>query len=216
MILAPQSRLLFIGDSITDAGRNQPLAEGGLFDPLGKGYVGLVDALLMAVYPERLIRVLNVGTSGHTVRDLVARWDRDVLANKPDTLSICIGVNDVWRQFDSPRQPHLAVLPDEYERTLEDLVSRTRPSLKNLVLMTPFYIEPNRADPMRSRMVEYGQVVKGLAKKHSALLVDTQAAFDEALAHLYPATLAWDRVHPSQAGHVILARSFLKTVGFVF
>ena len=47
-----------------------------------------------------------------------------------------------------------------------------------------------------------------------AVLVDTQAYFDRALEHYYAATLAWDRVHPNQTGHMILARAFLDGVGF--
>ncbi len=72
-----------IGDSITDCGRTQPIGEG-LFEAHGKGYVALVNGILAAEYPERRIRVINMGTSGHTVRDLKARWQRDVIALKPE------------------------------------------------------------------------------------------------------------------------------------
>jgi len=97
---------------------------------------------------------------------------------------------------------------------LDALIARTRPDVKGLILLTPFYIEPNRADAMRARMDEYGAAVRAVAGRHDALLVDTQAFFDAALAACYPATLAWDRVHPSQTGHMILARAFLNAVGF--
>ena len=157
-----------------------------------------------------------MGTSGNTVRDLQARWQTDVLDLKPDWLSVMIGINDVWRQFDSPRQPEIHVLPDEYERTLDGLLAQTRPVVKNIVLMTPFYIEPNRADAMRARMDEYGAIVRRSVREARTLFVDTQAAFDEVLTAYYPATLAWDRVHPSQTGHMVLARAFLKAVEFAW
>ena len=204
-----------IGDSITDAGRSQPIGEG-LFEALGKGYVSLVDAFLGAWYPGSGIRVVNQGTGGNTVRELKARWQTDVLDLKPDWLSIMIGTNDVWRQFDLPRQKETHVYLDEYEATLEDLIARTTPVLKGLVLMTPFYIEPNRHDSMRAQMDRYGFVVKKLAAKHGAIVVDTQAAFDEVLTTYYPATLAWDRVHPNLIGHTIIARAFLKEIGFAW
>ena len=213
MKIAKESKLLMIGDSLTDAGRAQPIAEG-LFDPLGRGYVTMVDALLGSVYPQLGIRVVNVGTSGNTVRELITRWQRDVLEQKPDWLSIMIGTNDVWRQFDLPKQKEIHVLPEEYSATLEELVSQTKPSLKGLIMVTPYYIEPNRKDGMRARMDEYGQIVKKLAKKHDAVLVDTQAAFDEVLKVYYPGTLSWDRIHPNQVGHMIIARAFLQAVGF--
>src|SRR5688572_27600397 len=95
--LAQGSRWVAIGDSITDTGRARPVGEspGGL----GTGYVLTLDALLGAWYPARRIRLFNVGTSGHTVRDLAERWQTDVVDLKPDWLSVMIGANDVWRQF---------------------------------------------------------------------------------------------------------------------
>ena len=209
----PSSKLVMIGDSITDCERAQPVGEG-LFEALGKGYVNLAHSLLSAVSPEQRVRVVNMGTSGNTVRDLAARWQTDVLDLQPDWLSIMIGINDVWRQFDSPLQTEIHVPIGEYTETLTRLVAGTRPPLKGLVLMTPFFIEPNRADPMRAQMDRYGAVVREVASAHDAVFVDTQAAFDAVLEHLHPMTLAWDRVHPTTAGHMVLARAFLNAVGF--
>ena len=213
MKITKGSKLLFIGDSITDCGRSQPAGEG-LFDALGKGYVAQVDALLGTVYAHLAIRVVNQGISGNNVLSLRDRWERDVLNHKPDWLSVMIGINDVWRQYDIPKQKEAHVLPDVYERTLADLVTRTKPLLKGLVLMTPFYIESNKKDAMRATMDKYGSIVKKVGAKHGAIVVDTQAAFDEVLKHYYAATLAWDRVHPSQTGHMVLARAFVNAVGF--
>lgn len=213
MKIQPNSKLVFIGDSITDCGRARPVGEG-LNDAIGKGYVALVNAMFGAVCPEKELRVINMGVSGNTVRDLKARWQTDVIALKPDWLSIMIGINDVWRQFDLPRMTEIHVGPPEYAATLDELVSKTRPLVKGLVLMTPYYIEPNKKDGMRARMDEYGAIVKKLAGKHGAVFVDTQAAFDKVMKHTYPATLAWDRVHPTAVGHMVLARAFLAGVDF--
>ena len=215
MKLDKSDKLVMVGDSITDAGRAQPVGEG-LFEALGRGYVAQVDALLGSVYPALGVRVVNMGTSGNTVRDLDKRWQGDVLDLKPDWVSVMIGTNDVWRQFDSPRQTEDLVGPEEYAQTLDGLVARTLPSVKNMALMTPFYLEPNRADAMRARMDEYGGIVKDLAAKHGTLFVDTQAAFDDVLQSYYPATLAWDRVHPNQVGHMVIARALLHALGFAW
>lgn len=216
MRITANQKLLFIGDSVTDGGRAQPVGEG-LFDALGKSYPAHVDALLETVFPELGIRVINQGTSGNTVRDLAARWQTDVLAHRPDWLSICIGINDVWRQFDSPRRPEIAVPLEEYRDTLTRLCRDTRPTLTGgLVLIAPFYIESNRTDAMRSRMDEYGAAVKQIAHEHDAVFVDAQRAFDTALQHRHSAALAWDRVHPNNAGQMILAKAFLDAIGFVW
>jgi lysophospholipase L1-like esterase len=213
MIIEPGSKLVFIGDSVTDCGRSQPIGEG-LGDALGRGYVSLVDALLNAVYPEQRIRVVNVGSSGNTVLDLKARWQRDVLDLRPDWLSVMIGINDVWRQFDMPRKPEAGVSPDVYEATLREVVNEIRPRLTGLVMMTPFYIEPNVTDQMRARMDEYGDVVRRIALDQDAIFVDTQGAFAGVLAQYHSSAIAWDRVHPNHIGHMVLARAFLNATGF--
>jgi lysophospholipase L1-like esterase len=213
MLLSKGQKLLFIGDSITDCGRAKPGVEGR-DEALGRGYVAMVDALLQSVYPELQIRVVNKGIGGNTVRDLSARWEEDVLKANPDWVSIMIGINDVWRQFDLPLIKERHVYPDEYESTLRRLVLETKPHVKGLVLMTPYYLEPNPADPMRATMDQYGAIVRKIAEEAGAVFVDTQAAFEPLLKAVYPATLAWDRVHPNQTGHMALARAFLNAIGF--
>ncbi len=213
MNIQPNSKLIMIGDSITDCGRARPVGEGS-FDALGNGYVNFVDSLLTAGYPAHRIRVVNMGISGNTVRDLHSRWQTDVLDLKPDWLSVMIGINDVWSHFGTDLRPERQVSLKEYSKTLDELLRLTRPALKGLVLMTPYFIEPNRAEPMRKMMDEYGALVRQLTEKYQATLVDTQAAFDAVLTHLHPMTLAFDRVHPFSVGHMILARAFLQAVGF--
>ena len=211
--LAQGSRWIVIGDSITDTGRARPVGEspGGL----GTGYVLTLDALLGAWYPARRIRLFNVGTSGHTVRDLAARWQTDVIDLKPDWLSVMIGANDVWRQFDRVTQPEKSVLPAEYEQTYDALLARTVPLLKGgLILITPFFLEARTNDPMRARMDEYGAIVKKLAARHKAILVDSQAAFDAVLKDLPSAMINWDRVHLNHIGAAVLARAVLSALDF--
>jgi lysophospholipase L1-like esterase len=215
MLIAQDSKLLFIGDSITDAGRNKPVGEGRT-DAWGRGYVNVAGGLIGARYPERRIRIVNMGVSGNTARDLAERWDRDVLELEPDWLCLMIGINDVWRQFDNPLRPELHVDREEYRRTLDELLERTRPGLDGLVLMTPYFIEPNTGDPMRAMMDRYGAACRELATAHDAIFVDVQAAFDRVLQHRHPMSLAWDRVHPTIEGHSVIARAFLQAVDFEF
>jgi lysophospholipase L1-like esterase len=215
MNLTHHSKLLFIGDSITDAGRG-PSGEASAWEPyfgLGQGYVSMIYAWLGASHPEAAIRVINKGTSGHTVRDLASRWETDVLAEAPETLCVMIGINDVWRQFDSPLRPEISVGPEEYRETLGKLVAAAKPRIKSLHLATPFFIEPNKHDAMRARMDEYGTIVREIAANSGASFIDTQAAFDKVLAHVHPASLAWDRIHPGPAGHMIITRAFLESFG---
>lgn len=213
MLFEKNSKLVMIGDSITDAGRTRPIAEG-LFDPLGKGYVTMVEALILSGYPDLGMRIVNTGCSGDQVVSLKKRWQTDVLDLKPDYVSVMIGTNDVWRQFDIPRQKEAHVLPGEYEATYRELIEQTKPRVKQMILMTPFFIEPHKGDALRARMDEYGAIVKRLAGEYGTVFVDTQARFDGMLKHMHSAAIGWDRVHPNQAGHMAIARAFLDAVGF--
>ncbi|RIW37354.1 GDSL family lipase [Bacillus salacetis] len=213
MKLKKGQKLLFIGDSVTDCERAKPEGEG-IAGALGNGYVSLVDGLLQAVYPDLGIMVVNKGINGHTVRDLKGRWQEDVVEQKPDWLSILIGINDVWRQYDTPFIQDGHVYIGEYEDTLRSLVKEAKPVVKEVVLISPFYLEPNEEDSMRRTMDEYGRTVRKIAKETGCLFIDSQAAFNRILKEIYPAAIAWDRVHPSTAGHLILARAFLAEMGF--
>ena len=158
--------------------------------------------------------MVNTGIGGNTIRDLAARWQTDVLDLNPDWLSILIGINDVWRQFDTPFQLDGLVSLDEYATKLERLIQTTQPRLKGLILMTPYFIEPNKSDAMRTMMDQYGNAMRQLSVKYRTIFVDTQSAFYSVLQYRDPMSLAGDRIHPNQAGHMILARAFLKAVEY--
>jgi NAD+ synthase (glutamine-hydrolysing) len=213
MLFEKGDKVLFIGDSISDFNRARPVGEG-LFEALGTSYVTDVAAQFTCMRPDLRIRFVNMGVSGNRVRDLKARWKTDVLNLKPDWVSVLIGINDVWRQFDSPLQTEEHVYPDEYEATYDEIIRETLPRVKGMILMTPYIMEPNQNDPMRARMDAYGGIVKKLAERHGQTLVDLQAAWDELFRHMHPMNIAWDRIHPNHVGHVYIANQFLKAVGF--
>ena len=208
-------RIIFAGDSVTDMKSAAPLAEG-LGDSLGFGYVRMVENLLTAFYPERNIRVTNCGVSGNTSRSLLERYERDVLTHKTEWLSICIGINDVWRQFDLPAIPAKAVTPEQYEQNVEQMITLMKDKVKGIFILSPYYIEPNKTDPMRRRMDEYGAICRRLAEKHGCIFVDFQAMFDEFCKYQHSSRLAWDRIHPNQMGATLMEKAFPPAAGFDF
>lgn len=213
MIFENMDRIVFAGDSVTDMGSAQPVGEG-LFENVGRSYVRIMENMLATWYPEIKLRVTNAGISGNTSRDLLARFGRDVVDLRPDWVSVCIGINDVWRQFDSPALPDTQVQPEEYEENLEKMILSVKDQVKGILLLTPYYMEPGREDWMRRRMDEYGAICARLAKKHGCIFVDLQAAFDRYFRYRHSSYIAWDRVHPNQIGATIIAREILQQCGF--
>lgn len=213
MIFEKNDAVLFIGDSVTDMERTRPVGEG-LNSFYGNGYVRTVHSFINAFYPELDLRIINMGCSGNNITDLERRWQNDVFDLKPDWVCMCIGINDVWRQFDCPTMPHWHVYLDEYERIMDDLIAKTLPTVKGMILMTPYYMEPLKEDLMRKRMDEYGAVVKKLACKYNLLCIDFQKLYDDYLTKRHSSFIAWDRVHPNYVGAMLMGVEFLKNVGF--
>jgi lysophospholipase L1-like esterase len=189
MLFTQPTTLLFVGDSITDCGRDR---ESGGSD-LGTGYVAQVQALLNAHHPEAKVRYLNMGISGNRVTDLEARWDVDVLAHQPDWVSVMIGINDVWRQFDNPLVEQVSL--QFYSEKLQGLVERTLPRVQGMI-------------------DRYGAAAHAVAERNELHFVDVQAAFNAWLVHNHAAQLCADRVHPNAVGHNIIASAFLNAIGF--
>jgi len=204
----PGSRLVFIGDSITDMkwGRNQKDRN----HYLGHSYVYLIAARLGVDMPEAQLDVYNRGISGNTVANLKARWEKDAIGMKPDLLSILIGTNDVGR----------GVTPEAFEsdfRFILDASLKANPKLK-LVLLDPFVLKSGRLKDenawkaRRSKTDKMGAVVTKLAKDYNAVHVRTQELFDAATKIAPPEHWIWDGVHPLPQGHELIARNWLQKV----
>lgn len=215
MIFQNNDRIVFAGDSVTDMGSTNPIGEG-LCENVGRGYVRLVESFLSAYYPEILTRVTNAGISGNTSRDLLARFDRDVVSLNPDWVSVCIGINDVWRQFDCPAIPDGHVMPEEYRNNVEEMILKVKDKVKGIFILSPYYIESNHDDFMRKRMDEYVEISKELAEKHGCRFVDFQKVFEDYCKIRHSAYIAWDRVHPNQVGSMLMAKAFLEQCDFDF
>ena len=215
MIFENMDKIVFAGDSVTDMNSIQPVGEA-FFDNLGVGYVRLIDSFLASTYPEINVRIINSGVSGNTSRDLLERFDRDVVEFDPDWVSICIGTNDVWRQFDSPAIPQNHVLPDEYEKNLETMILKVKDTTKGIFILSPYIMEPNSADKMRARINEYVAIAKKLSEKHNCIFVDFQKMYEDYFQIHHSSFIAWDRIHPNQRGSMLMAKEVLKHCDFEF
>ena len=204
MLFQKNSVILFQGDSITDAGRDREDPFG-----LGTGYPLMVANALNALYPQGNYIFYNRGVSGDRTTEMEARWQEDCLDMKPDVLSVLIGVNDTWRRYDSNR-PTTA---EEYGQRLCRMLKaakEARPDLK-ILLIEPFllHINEERAswrEDLNPKIMENRKA----AMEYADAYLPMDGIFAAACLSREPAFWAADGVHPTQAGHALIARKWLE------
>jgi lysophospholipase L1-like esterase len=202
--LTSNQTIVFIGDSITDAGRLEKA-----YRPLGYGYVHFVANWLIANNPEYNLNIVNTGISGNSIRDLKCRWERDCLNHKPHILSVLIGINDVCRQYNTSSNE--AVLHDEYEVTYKQLLSQLKENFNcQLVLMEPFLICDNKKNPIYNTLKDYIDTVGDLANEFDAVLVPLQKMINKKIKNISPQIWSDDMVHPFLWAHAWIAQQWLK------
>lgn len=206
MLIKENSRVLFQGDSITDAGRSRDNTGN-----LGSGYANMIAAWFFALHPEANVEFINRGISGNRVKDLQERWKDDCLDLKPDWISILIGINDCWRRYDN-NDPTTA---EQFEEGYVDILEQIRKNLDaGIILCEPFVLPiPEDRKKWREDLDPKIHIVRSLARKYKALYIPYDGIFAQASALTEPAFWAGDGVHPSQAGHALMANTWLKTVG---
>ncbi|MFA7343636.1 MAG: SGNH/GDSL hydrolase family protein [Terrimicrobiaceae bacterium] len=201
--LKPNDILLFFGDSVTDCGRDR-----AKLDSLGNGYVNQINARLGHALASPALRVINQGCSGHRVYDLEPRLETDLLAHKPTVVTFLIGINDVWRRYDRNLISAAADFAACYRRILTRIVTGLNP---RLVLMEPFLlpVPPDRRAWREDLDPKIG-IVRDLALEFGADLIPLDGQFTAA-ATRSPADF-WlpDGVHPSAAGHALIADAWLE------
>jgi lysophospholipase L1-like esterase len=207
--LNASTKLLFIGDSITDCGRREE-AEG-----VGSGYVRMVRDWLRAADPASGPVVINQGISGNKVTDLQTRWQRDVIDPAPDVVSVMIGINDVWHGL-PPRSA--GVDPETFLGTYRHILMelRARCPACRLVLCEPTIISPPAPAGGNEKLGPYVRAVNDLAQDFVADAVVKLHHVFRSAERVRP-DIAWttDGVHPTSAGHALIARTWLAAMGLL-
>lgn len=204
MLLQPHDHVLFYGDSITDAGRISGLNNG-----LGTGYAALCAAQLLARYPEWNLRFTNKGISGNRVYDLEARLPEDVLDLHPNLVSILIGINDTWRRYDSGKLSPIDEFHESYRRILKSLENLGA----RLIICEPFLLPiPEDRKKWREDLNPRIGVCRELAREFNALYLPLDGIFAAASTRASLDYWLPDGVHPSLAGHALIADYWIQAV----
>lgn len=205
MILSKNSHVLFYGDSITDCGRNRDD-----INSLGGGYAYLIAGRLQSAYPGWNLKFTNKGIGGNRVFDLEERLEKDVLALKPDVVSILIGINDTWRRYDS----NVVSQIDEFQASYDRILTRITTELTSrIILLEPFLLPvPEDRKKWREDLDPRITAVRELAWKYKVPYVALDGIFATA-ATMAPADY-WlpDGVHPSLAGHGLISSAWIRAI----
>ncbi len=208
------ARVLFQGDSITDGGRSRDGKQAWRL--MGQGYPYLIAADCGGRAPDPQQSFFNRGIAGDRIDDLAARWQADTLDLKPDVLSILIGINDVTRVVHGQApEPTLQNFRQRYAQLLEQ-TRKALPKLR-LILAEPFASESvGGAWPRYQTLLPaYQAVVAELATRFDAPLIRYQRLFDAAAAKAPAGYWLMDGIHPTNAGHRLMADEWLRVFAAV-
>ncbi|MGB8858843.1 MAG: SGNH/GDSL hydrolase family protein, partial [Ilumatobacteraceae bacterium] len=162
--------------------------------------------------PDLGMRIVNRGISGDRTRELEPRWDRDVIAERPHVLSVLIGVNDSWRGFDDNDPTSAEVFEARY-RSLLQRARAASPAL-HVVLCEPFLLfEQPGEEGFRADLDGKVAVVRRLAEEFDAVLVPFDRMFVDACVRTPATYWADDGIHPTPAGHGLMAWEWMCRTG---
>ncbi len=203
--------VLFQGDSITDGGRGRSLDPNHI---LGHSYAFLVAARCAATFPTMRVQFYNRGVSGDRINRLHDRCQEDIIQLRPNLLSILIGVNDAISAVKGlPEACSAADFGKQYEELLREVL-QLLPNVR-LVMCEPFFVSASareNVEEMETAVKERATITAALAHRFNATLVCFQQTFDEALSFASADHWVWDGIHPTYAGHQLMADQWLRAV----
>lgn len=201
------SRVLFIGDSITDIKFNRRFH----YKLKGRKVYALnVGKAIKKKHPSA--KVFYKGIASNRTYHVYDRLTKDCINLKPNVIVMLIGVNDAWENYvpenypplKRPMEPHLAEIYRRIKAELDDV---------QIIFLLPFMIDTMEEKlPFHKVLDEYRIVLEKFAKDNGATVIDLQKMFYEAQKDVAPAKLATDGIHPTNLGHKYISNEILKYI----
>ena len=196
-------RIVFFGDSITEAGAK----EGGYILKIGEA---LEKRGLANQY-----ELIGAGVGGNKVYDLYLRMDDDVLAKNPDIVVIWIGVNDVWHK----QTYGTGTDAEKFDKFYTAIIKKLQAKNIRVILCTPAVIgeRTDYSNQQDGDLNKYSQIVRDLAHKYNCDLVDCRKVFLDYNLKNNPdnkesGILTRDRVHLNEEGNQLVADKMLEVL----
>ncbi len=200
-------KILFQGDSITDAGRDRDNIHH-----LGEGYPKYAAANIRARHPGTDFKFIDLGISGNKVKDLRDRWQEDCIAHQPDLVSILIGVNDTWHHAgDKSWIPN-----DEFEADYRFLLTEIKEKTNAKIILLEQFLIPSDKDWFREDLDPKVQITRKLAREFADVFIPTDGIFAAACVGADPVLWAADGVHPTEAGARLIGEHYADAFDLLF
>jgi len=197
--LKADDKIVTLGDSITAGG----------------GYLRYTEQVLAANYPQlNAPKLINAGVSGNKAENMIARFDKDVLARKPTIVTINVGINDVWHRLSKPHENDVL---KAYRDNVATMVDKAQAAGARVILLAPTVIKEDPNAEGNNRLPLYVAAMRKIAADKNCQFVDLHGMFLAALKHK-PASekgnwLTGDGVHMKPLGNAIMALGILRALG---
>ena len=199
-------KILFQGDSITDAGRDKRN-----YHDMGNGYPKYASELIAQQFPETDFEFINFGIGGNRTCQLFDRLYKDGIEFQPDVISILIGINDVWHRYGSERvETTDAQIETNYRAILERLKAQTN---AKIVILQPYILDCERHLYMREDLKTLHPIVRRLADEFADAYIPLDELFAEAMkTQPEPLYYSDDGVHPNANGAEFIGKHYADAV----
>lgn len=199
-------RVVFQGDSITDAGRDKRN-----YHNMGNGYPKYAAEAIAAAYPDTEFEFINMGISGNRTCQLFDRLYPDAIAFEPDVISILIGINDLWHRYGGGR---ILTTDAQLELNYRCILERIRKETSaKIIILAPFLLDCEDKEPIREDLKTVLPMVKRLADEYADAFVPLQEHFDEAMkTQPEPKYYSGDGVHPNENGSKFIGALYAEAI----
>ncbi len=199
-----KKRVIFFGDSITQAGVNPG------------GYIDLLNTMLKEQKKDAGYELIGAGIGGNKVYDLYLRMEDDVLSKKPDIVVVYVGVNDVWHK----QSFGTGTDADKFEKFYNAILTKLKAQNIQAVVVTPAAIgeRTDYSNQLDGDLNKYSGIIRSIAKKNDLPIVDLRKIFIDYNLKNNPENkesgiLTSDRVHLNAAGNKLVAESMWSVIG---
>ena len=199
-------KIVFQGDSITDAGRDKRN-----YHDMGNGYPKYASALIAEAFPNVEFEFINMGISGNRTCQLFDRLYTDAIAFEPDIISILIGINDIWHRHGAGRiETTDEQVATNYRAILERLKKQTH---AKIVMLSPFLLDNEEKEAWRPELERLLPIIRSLADEFADVYIPLDKLFEEALkTQPEPKFYSADGVHPNANGAEFIGKHYFDAI----